>query len=138
TQGGGVDAEARLHGGQGLRLLQAPQAGHHRVKKVEQQQAGILIVEQLPVPGAVPRSEEHTSELQSRFDLVCRLLLEKKKQEEADFVQAAIEETLSANNELHYTDKDYRIEDLRMLLSLGWTLDATMDGTARDGFYASD
>src|SRR5699024_11518888 len=28
------------------------------------------------------RSEEHTSELQSRFDLVCRLLLEKKKTEE--------------------------------------------------------
>src|SRR5699024_2059849 len=27
----------------------------------------------------VSRSEEHTSELQSRFDLVCRLLLEKKK-----------------------------------------------------------
>src|SRR5437868_12773982 len=29
-------------------------------------------------PGHQPRSEEHTSELQSRFDLVCRLLLEKK------------------------------------------------------------
>src|SRR5207249_7081826 len=29
--------------------------------------------------GARSRSEEHTSELQSRFDLVCRLLLEKKK-----------------------------------------------------------
>src|SRR6266704_6284364 len=28
----------------------------------------------------LPRSEEHTSELQSRFDLVCRLLLETKKQ----------------------------------------------------------
>src|SRR5699024_6703934 len=28
-----------------------------------------------------PRSEEHTSELQSRFDIVCRLLLEKKKNE---------------------------------------------------------
>src|SRR5207249_10439227 len=28
-------------------------------------------------PGSDPRSEEHTSELQSRFDLVCRLLLEK-------------------------------------------------------------
>src|SRR5699024_11635032 len=28
---------------------------------------------------ACRRSEEHTSELQSRFDLVCRLLLEKKK-----------------------------------------------------------
>src|SRR5207249_7161751 len=32
-----------------------------------------------PGPRASPRSEEHTSELQSRFDLVCRLLLEKKK-----------------------------------------------------------
>src|SRR5207249_8783611 len=30
---------------------------------------------------AALRSEEHTSELQSRFDLVCRLLLEKKKSE---------------------------------------------------------
>src|SRR3989440_12864176 len=30
-------------------------------------------------PGYVARSEEHTSELQSRSDLVCRLLLEKKK-----------------------------------------------------------
>src|SRR2546421_3781987 len=29
----------------------------------------------------VERSEEHTSELQSRSDLVCRLLLEKKKQD---------------------------------------------------------
>src|SRR5438105_9944019 len=28
----------------------------------------------------IRRSEEHTSELQSRVDLVCRLLLEKKKQ----------------------------------------------------------
>src|SRR5438067_8762956 len=33
-----------------------------------------------PYPSSVrKRSEEHTSELQSRFDLVCRLLLEKKK-----------------------------------------------------------
>src|SRR5699024_12650946 len=29
--------------------------------------------------GFADRSEEHTSELQSRFDLVCRLLLEQKK-----------------------------------------------------------
>src|SRR5699024_11312762 len=29
-------------------------------------------------PARTGRSEEHTSELQSRFDLVCRLLLEKK------------------------------------------------------------
>src|SRR5687768_18010296 len=31
-----------------------------------------------------PRSEEHTSELQSRLHLVCRLLLEKKKQKKND------------------------------------------------------
>src|SRR2546422_5858102 len=40
-----------------------------------------------------PRSEEHTSELQSRLHLVCRLLLEKKKKKEAWFKrdgQAAI------------------------------------------------
>src|SRR6266849_2399848 len=33
------------------------------------------------------RSEEHTSELQSRVDLVCRLLLEKKK---ADFARGQL------------------------------------------------
>src|SRR2546421_5494594 len=33
------------------------------------------------VGSVVVRSEEHTSELQSRSDLVCRLLLEKKKKE---------------------------------------------------------
>src|SRR2546426_8319348 len=32
-----------------------------------------------PANGAAPRSEEHTSELQSPCNLVCRLLLEKKK-----------------------------------------------------------
>src|SRR2546422_8766250 len=32
------------------------------------------------------RSEEHTSELQSRLHLVCRLLLEKKKQNYRDFL----------------------------------------------------
>src|SRR5256885_9767030 len=34
----------------------------------------------LPPPSWPPRSEEHTSELQSPCNLVCRLLLEKKKQ----------------------------------------------------------
>src|SRR2546422_11424995 len=34
------------------------------------------------------RSEEHTSELQSRLHLVCRLLLEKKKQEQHDMTHA--------------------------------------------------
>src|SRR5207249_9940003 len=36
-------------------------------------------VQRVPPSGTRNRSEEHTSELQSRFDLVCRLLLEKKK-----------------------------------------------------------
>src|SRR5207249_8264481 len=35
--------------------------------------------ERFSIAGSGTRSEEHTSELQSRFDLVCRLLLEKKK-----------------------------------------------------------
>src|SRR5206468_2763229 len=34
------------------------------------------------------RSEEHTSELQSRSDLVCRLLLEKKKSKKSELLQA--------------------------------------------------
>src|SRR5436190_9433653 len=34
------------------------------------------------VRGEVARSEEHTSELQSHSDLVCRLLLEKKKKKQ--------------------------------------------------------
>src|SRR5690606_39304714 len=39
--------------------------------------------ERQPEPGEeLSRSEEHTSELQSRENLVCRLLLEKKKQQE--------------------------------------------------------
>src|SRR5438105_11891175 len=55
-------------------------------RKVEQYQAllGVmrrLVPEKNEVPALIDdiRSEEHTSELQSRVDLVCRLLLEKKK-----------------------------------------------------------
>src|SRR5438132_3797919 len=36
-------------------------------------------VNEIPVPRGALRSEEHTSELQSHSDLVCRLLIEKKK-----------------------------------------------------------
>src|SRR6266436_9364544 len=39
-----------------------------------------------PTPGSCGRSEEHTSELQSRLHLVCRLLLEKKKQPQILFM----------------------------------------------------
>src|SRR5438874_9215381 len=46
------------------------------------EEAGLRIVERVSIQVVQPestRSEEHTSELQSRRDLVCRLLLEKKK-----------------------------------------------------------
>src|SRR5207249_9220374 len=58
----------------------------HRVQRLKQPilatgSAGEDLLErrQLDVRRREVRSEEHTSELQSRFDLVCRLLLEKKK-----------------------------------------------------------
>src|SRR5438094_4473927 len=41
------------------------------------------------VPVAATRSEEHTSELQSPYDLVCRLLLEKKKKKKKQTKDAA-------------------------------------------------
>src|SRR5437667_7514263 len=40
------------------------------------------------------RSEEHTSELQSHHDLVCRLLLEKKKKQRHETRQKVQESTL--------------------------------------------
>src|SRR2546430_11429934 len=43
----------------------------------------VVLVEQEPVLPEKPRSEEHTSELQSQSNLVCRLLLEKKKTTDA-------------------------------------------------------
>src|SRR3712207_7756070 len=65
------DARERLVG------LPARRAGEHELEAVAQRpgQAG----ERLDEPRHVLRSEEHTSELQSRQYLVCRLLLEKKK-----------------------------------------------------------
>src|SRR2546429_5873777 len=44
-----------------------------------------LVMTQLWPFLATPRSEEHTSELQSRLHLVCRLLLEKKKIQHAGY-----------------------------------------------------
>src|SRR5205814_9855123 len=41
--------------------------------------ASLLLPSALRRPSSLPRSEEHTSELQSLRHLVCRLLLEKKK-----------------------------------------------------------
>src|SRR5690606_40127164 len=56
----------------------ADQRAHHRVaERVGDHGRG-----DEPAP---PRSEEHTSELQSRENLVCRLLLEKKKKNNNDY-----------------------------------------------------
>src|SRR6266511_6159208 len=54
---------------------------HHGRGRSSQQGARSRQHEPRPAAPAarVPRSEEHTSELQSRENLVCRLLLEKKK-----------------------------------------------------------
>src|SRR2546421_2054212 len=54
---------------------------HHQHVEV----ALVLLVE--PEQGQLRRSEEHTSELQSRSDLVCRLLLEKKKKKNITHVR---------------------------------------------------
>src|SRR2546422_1408633 len=47
-----------------------------------------VIVEVVAAPRGGDRSEEHTSELQSRLHLVCRLLLEKKKKHVMLFPQS--------------------------------------------------
>src|SRR5437868_10341116 len=52
-------------------------AEHRRVVEITvEQTAG-----RVPVVAGAASNDEHTSELQSRFDLVCRLLLEKKKKQ---------------------------------------------------------
>src|SRR5690349_24158744 len=48
------------------------------------------------------RSEEHTSELQSRRDLVCRLLLEKKKKKKK-IKNTKIKQKLRSRNKVHRT-----------------------------------
>src|SRR3989337_410177 len=69
-----------------------------------------------PRPSAPPRSEEHTSELQSRYHLVCRLLLEKKKEDDAGLDHTVIAVPLPpVDNELtsfkDVTDMPKKIKD---------------------------
>src|SRR5438105_8951179 len=51
----------------------------------------------------VLRSEEHTSELQSRVDLVCRLLLEKKKNEQKFEEDTTEESDKNRDHTAHHT-----------------------------------
>src|SRR5437773_2933401 len=50
------------------------------------------------------RSEEHTSELQSHHDLVCRLLLEKKKKKQKNNRKKHKTKTNKTDNYTNYTD----------------------------------
>src|SRR5260370_10530036 len=69
-------------------LFRSPDGGRHGRGRCRRRRAGVALQHvslrrQLRVSslcGASQRSEEHTSELQSHLNLVCRLLLEKKKQ----------------------------------------------------------
>src|SRR5687768_17812347 len=78
--GGGGTGPALLVEGAGIddRLGVALRAEHHH--QVRDHRRTALVVEL----DDILRSEEHTSELQSRLQLVCRLLLEKKKFKTAD------------------------------------------------------
>src|SRR2546426_10592618 len=65
------------HAGEAERqaMLMAPQPGERRRRRRRRRSKSALP----PPEPAQARSEEHTSELQSPCNLVCRLLLEKKK-----------------------------------------------------------
>src|SRR2546422_6371664 len=63
-----------------FRSTEAPFCELHDVPLVHQGHAGAVLREGM----LDRRSEEHTSELQSRLHLVCRLLLEKKKKQAED------------------------------------------------------
>src|SRR2546426_8384901 len=60
---------------------------------------------QAPEPHRAKRSEEHTSELQSPCNLVCRLLLEKKKKNKSDILAANSDRRLFTRN--HHLKPDY-------------------------------
>src|SRR5438034_4923322 len=59
------------------------------------------IIREMRINSSKSRSEEHTSELQSHSDLVCRLLLEKKKKKN---YKKQTRKTLITENKRHDTD----------------------------------
>src|SRR2546422_8528973 len=68
---------------------------------------GIYFVTDQPhSPGAPIRSEEHTSELQSRLHLVCRLLLEKKKKRKKDITVKRLKTTVCRDHDRHMISTD--------------------------------
>src|SRR3712207_8486246 len=81
------------------RLLELGRRGHHRLGVGV---LGLEVGDHLRVVGIlqplVRRSEEHTSELQSRQYLVCRLLLEKKKTKHVNVYDAHTRENHDHNS----------------------------------------
>src|SRR5699024_11514537 len=85
----GVSVQQLTHSVKQLSAL--PHIGEQRIRLVvepTQVTTAAHLVKEGELPAIIVsvagyRSEEHTSELQSRFDLVCRLLLEKKNKESA-------------------------------------------------------
>src|SRR2546422_6155468 len=67
--------------GGGLNQLVYVRGGRHSALWTEPSREFLRAAPDLTVSQAQLRSEEHTSELQSRLHLVCRLLLEKKKKD---------------------------------------------------------
>src|SRR5947209_14635067 len=61
------------------RMLESPKELSFEASKMALDSAGLTLKDIQSVVSGSARSEEHTSELQSRQYLVCRLLLEKKK-----------------------------------------------------------
>src|SRR3712207_7643523 len=68
-----------VHPRHGDELAARGETGRGGFEGGQHPQAGPPVGERRPLLGDRGRSEEHTSELQSRQYLVCRLLLEKKK-----------------------------------------------------------
>ena len=66
-----------------VRVAEIMRTDFHTVPAVMDQEDVAMLFRQYGLVSA-PRSEEHTSELQSHHDLVCRLLLEKKKKTNRD------------------------------------------------------
>src|SRR2546422_2300374 len=72
---------------------EARQRGRHRDQRAHQPQRRAD-----PDREADSRSEEHTSELQSRLHLVCRLLLEKKKKHRSEHSRHTKKQYVRANS----------------------------------------
>src|SRR2546430_6380713 len=83
-------------------------------------------------PLRVPRSEEHTSELQSQSNLVCRLLLEKKKKNQHVTVVTLHDMLLRHTVEINIARHDLRVVRLGPLDAFEMNVSAALTVTLTD------